>query len=196
MIDSNDRLDALEQQVEYLSQQLRGLQEQLSLVADVQRFEQLRQLLQHDDLDGADRETALLLEQALSQQEGGLTPESLQRCPIELLRILDQLWSRATDQQQGFSRQLALYRELGGTRETLLAQDEALFHRFCERVAWPRLEGVGFALPEALTVPAAGAMNAEGQLRPGHLPLRCWSTDYGLKAANLLMARLIDVDGT
>ncbi len=89
--------------------------------------------------------------------------------------------------------QQQLYRDLGGSRATLVAQNPVLFRRFTERVGWPLLAGVGFALPEQLTVPVASALDASGLPPAGHLPMRCWSTDYGLKAANLLMARLIDV---
>jgi hypothetical protein len=48
-------------------------------------------------------------------------------------------------------------------------------------------------LPDELSVPETKAHDGQGRPLQGHLPLRCWASEYGLKAANLLMARLIEV---
>ena len=124
-----------------------------------------------------------------------LSPEALERCPAGPLQIIDGLWHSSTSGRQGFGVQQRLYRDLGGSRDTLIAQDQELFQRFTQRVGWPLLEGVRFAMPEQedLTVPVATAVDAEGVVLEGRMPLRCWATDYGLKAANLLMARLIEI---
>lgn len=187
------RLERLEAQVRRLEQQLQELQRTLQLVGDVQRFSRLRQLLEAAELDGADRETARLLAEQLSSAPGGYSPEALQHCPAPPLLIIDGLWLANTGGRQGLSVQQRLYGELGGSRDSLIAQDLELFHRFSAQVGWPLLAGVGFALPAQLTVPVPAALDAEGQPPAGHLPLRCWGSDYGLKAANLLMARLIEV---
>jgi hypothetical protein len=131
----------------------------------------------------------------LAGSGGELSPEALERCPAAPLQIIDALWHSSTAGRQGFHVQQRLYRDLGGSRDTLIAQDQELFLRFTQRVGWPLVEGVGFAMPEQedLTVPVATAVDAEGVVLEGHMPLRCWATDYGLKAANLLMARLIEV---
>jgi hypothetical protein len=110
-----------------------------------------------------------------------------------VLRILDELWASASGGRQGFAAQQRLYRNLGGSRETLIALDAALFHRFSASLGWPLLAGVGFALPDELQLPDPAAVAADGTVREGHLPLRCWASDYGLKAATLLMARLLEV---
>ncbi len=187
------RLQQLEQQVAQLSDQLQELRQTLLLVGDVQRFSRLRDLLASGALDAADQETARLLQDQLETSTEGLSPEALERCPAAPLQIIDALWQSASGGRQGFSAQQHLYRELGGSRDSLVGQDLELFHRFSARAGWPLVAGVGFALPEELSVPVPAALNAEGQPPAGHLPLRCWATDYGLKAANLLMARLIEV---
>jgi len=193
--DLEGRLEELTQQVSQLAARLEEMQQNLLLVGDVQRFSRLRQLLGSGDLDAADQETARLLMEELEGSEGDLSPEALERCPAGPLRIIDALWHASTSGRQGFRVQQRLYRDLGGSRDTLIAQDQELFLRFTQRVGWPLLEGVGFAMPEEgdLTVPVATAVDGEGRVLEGHLPLRCWATDYGLKAANLLMARLIEV---
>lgn len=195
MSDLEGRLEELTQQVSQLAVQLKEVQETLRLVGDVQRFSRLRELLSAGDLDAADQETARLLMDELAGSGGELSPEALERCPAGPLQIIDALWQSSTSGHQGFAVQQRLYRDLGGSRDTLIAQDQELFLRFTQRVGWPLVEGVGFAMPEQedLTVPVATAVDAEGVLLEGHMPLRCWATDYGLKAANLLMARLIDV---
>jgi len=193
--DLEGRLEELTQQVSQLAARLEEMQQTLLLVGDVQRFSRLRQLLGSGDLDAADQETARLLMEELQGSEGDLSPEALERCPAGPLRIIDALWHASSSGRQGFRVQQRLYRDLGGSRDTLIAQDQELFLRFTQRVGWPLLEGVGFAMPEEgdLTVPVATAVDGEGRVLEGHLPLRCWATDYGLKAANLLMARLIEV---
>jgi hypothetical protein len=187
------RLDRLERQVADLASQLEQLRASLRLVGDVQRFAALRQLLDAGRWDEADRETARLLEEELSGGGSEITPEALERASAPVLRILDELWSSASAGRQGFAVQQRRYRALGGSRGTLIAQDGDLFHRFSDGVGWPLLAGVGFAIPDDLKLPAPMAVDSDGVVREGHLPLRCWASDYGLKAATLLMARLLEV---
>lgn len=193
MSDPDQRLLQLEQRVEQLSSQLHQLQATLDLVGDVQRYTRLRDLLTAGELDAADRETARLLFDQLVDRDGDVSPEVLERAPAAMLQIIDGLWSSSSNGRQGFTVQQRTYRDLGGSRNSLIAQDTALFERFTQAVAWPTLAGVGFAFPEELTVPVATALDDQGLPPAGHLPLRCWASDYGLKAANLLMARLIEV---
>lgn len=188
-----ERLQALEQRVDALTTQVKELQDLLTLVGDVQRYSRLRDLLAAGDLDAADRETARLIFDQLVDRDGDVSPETLERSSAAMLEIIDGLWSARSDGRQGFAVQQRIYRELGGSRNSLIAQDPALFEQFTRTVAWPTLKGVGFALPEELTVPVEAALDDQGLPPPGHLPLRCWASDYGLKAANLLMARLIEV---
>ncbi len=187
------RLQQLEQHMAALEHRLQELQQTLLLVGDVQRFSRLRDLLAAGALDAADQETARLLQDQLETSAEGLSAEALERCPAAPLQIIDALWQAASGGRQGFSAQQQLYRQLGGNRDSLVRQDLELFHRFSAQVGWPLVAGVGFALPEQLSVPVPAAVDAEGQPTAGHLPLRCWASDYGLKAANLLMARLIEV---
>lgn len=189
----DERVAALEHQLAELIVQLQTLQNTLLLVGDVQRYSRLRDLLAAGDLDAADIETANLLFDGLADQHGDVSPEALERCPAAMLQIIDGLWSTSSHGRQGFSMQQQLYRELGGSRESLISQDLELFARFTQAVAWPTLAGVGFVLPDDLTVPVPAAIDDDGLPPPGHLPLRCWGSDYGLKGANLLMARLIEV---
>lgn len=193
MSNLEQRLLQLEQQVLGLNSELQELRQSLMLVGDVQRYSRLRQLLAAGELDAADRETASLLADELAGPAGDISPESLERCPAAALQIIDGLWQTHSGGRQGFAVQQRLYTALGGSRDSLVAQDHALFLQFTQRVGWPLVEGVGFAMAEDISVPVATGVAGTGVLLEGHLPLRCWATDYGLKAANLLMARLIEV---
>ena len=73
--EAGDRLERLERQVAQLSDQLEELRLSQRLVADVQRFTPLRQLLAAGRLDEADRETARLLEEELGGGGGEITPK-------------------------------------------------------------------------------------------------------------------------
>jgi hypothetical protein len=193
MSDPETRLYALEQQLSRLTDRVESLQQALLLVSDIQRFAPLQRALAAGDLDGADRETARLLLDGLVDRHGDVSPEALERCPVSLLQIIDRLWSDASGGRLGFNVQQELYRQLGGSRDTLIGQDLHLFARFAETVAWPTQAGGALLLPEDLRVPLVSALGSNGVPPPGHLPLRCWGSDYGLKAANLLMARLIEL---
>lgn len=176
-------LQRLEAAVDALATRLAAVEASLALVQDITRFRPLQQLLAAGELEAADRETARLLPELLGRSPGDVGPEDLERFPLPPLRIIDQLWSQASGERFGFAAQARLYRELGGSVESLIALDEDLFARFRERVGWPA--GRAFSLLEDPPEPGADAPD-------GHLPLRCWYTAYGLKAANLLMARLIE----
>jgi hypothetical protein len=191
--DQELRLQQLERQVGELTSMLQHLQTTLALVGDVQRYTRLRDLLAAGNLDAADRETARLLVEELVDDNNDVSPQALERCPAAMLRIVDGLWSTNSQGRQGFAVQQRLYRELGGSRETLISQDAGLFELFTRAVHWPTVEGLGFAFPDTLQVPVASALDPQGLPPPGHLPMRCWASDYGLKAANLLMARVIEV---
>ncbi len=95
-----------------------------------------------------------------------LTTQVAGAFPAAALQIIDGLWQPHSGGHQGFEVQQRLYTALGGSRDSLIAQDHGLFLQFTQRVGWPLVEGVGFAMAEDLSVPV--------------------TTDYGLKAANLL----------
>lgn len=189
------RIEALEKQLMQLSSDLEDLRGTLLLVGDVQRYSRLRDLLTAGDLDAADVETADLMADGLVDRHGDVTPEALERCPAAMLQTIDGLWRTASQGRLGFVVQQQLYRSLGGSRESLISQDLALFGHFCQTVGWPTRGGMGLLLPDDLRVPVSSALDADGLPLQGHLPLRCWENNYGLKAANLLMARLIEVFG-
>lgn len=195
------RLTALESQmqsfnhlagtVETLSQQVAKLstlealidrlQENFSIIADVDTFVHLKDLLSEGDFKAADQETANVLFGIINKTAETITPDDVENFPIAPIRIVDRLWRKYSNDRFGLSTQLNIYRELGGNLNSLIAQDEDLLFAFCDRVGW-RQNGK-FIFRE----------NWEASLASpeGFLPLTWWVTPYGLKIGNFILARLI-----
>ncbi|KEF43325.1 MAG: hypothetical protein ER33_00850 [Cyanobium sp. CACIAM 14] len=172
---------ALSERLTSLSAQVQQHEGSLNLVADVARYGPLRDLLAAGRFQEADAETAKVLFESINTTLEDVTPEEIATFPAGPLRIIDQLWRSHSDGRFGFRVQETLYRSLGGTLDTLIAQDLDLYRAFCERVGWRPHEGSGG--PDDSDDPAA--------MPVGALPRRCWFSSYGMKITNLLMARLI-----
>ncbi len=172
---------ALTARLDELSGRVKEHAESLELISDVALYAPLRELLQAGRFQEADQETARVLFECIQTTLEEVTPEEIETFPITPLRILDRLWCTHSDNRFGFSVQLQIYRELGGSLETLIAQNVELYLGFCDRVGW-RKNG-SFVEPEDQDLSESSAQ--------GSLPRRCWSSPYGMKITNLLMARLI-----
>lgn len=174
-------LAALTERLASLTAQVQQHQESLGLVSDVARYTPLLHHLAAGRFHDADAETAKVLFDSINTTLEAVTPEEIAAFPIGPLRIINQLWQSHSDGKFGFSVQEKLYRSLGGTLDTLIAQDSRLYLAFCERVGW-RHDG-------QLTEPEAS--DDPHSMPEGALPRRCWFSSYGMKITNLLMARLI-----
>lgn len=185
---------SLERRLAALEARVNRHEDNFRLVADLVRFGPLRDQLAAGELIEADRETARVLYDWVGSTADAITPEAIEVFPATPLQILDRLWSEASGGRFGFSTQLRIYRDLGGSLDTLIAQDAERFRRFCERVGWgtDRL----LANPDESDLAAVDELGAEPDAEPrplpdGALPRRCWCTSYGMKLGNLLLARLI-----
>ncbi len=174
-------ITALNARLDELSARVQEQAESLELSSDVALYAPLRDLLRAGRFGEADQETARVLFDCINSTLEDVTPEAIETFPITPLRIIDRLWCSHSDNRFGFSVQLKIYRELGGSLETLIAQDVDRYLAFCDRIGW-RQDG-RFMDPEDQDLPAASIL--------GSLPRRCWSSPYGMKITNLLMARLI-----
>ncbi|HEY9664021.1 MAG TPA: GUN4 domain-containing protein, partial [Allocoleopsis sp.] len=128
-----------------------------------------------------DQETAKILFGAIHKTSDTITPSDIETFPIAPLRIVDRLWRKYSNDHFGLSIQLRIYQELGGNLNTLIAQDEALFFAFCDRIGW-RKNGKLIVREN---------WEADLSAPQGFLPLTWWVTPYGLKIGNFILARLI-----
>lgn len=157
------------------------LEDNFSMIADMDTFVHLRDLLAEGNFKAADQETANILFGAINKSFDTITPDDIETFPVAPLRIVDRLWRKYSNDHFGLSIQLNIYRELGGDLNTLIAQDAALFLQFCDRIGW-RQNGKFITTEDwepGLSSPA------------GALPAAWWRTHYGLKSANFVLARLI-----
>lgn len=177
-------LSALSQRVDQLANLktlISGLEDNFSMISDMDTYVHLRDLLAGGNFKAADQETAKVLLGTIDRSAETITPEDIETFPIAPLRIVDRLWRKYSSDRFGFSVQLNLYRELGGDLNTLIAQDEELIFAFCDRIGW-RQNGK-FVSPETWEPSLSSPV--------GFLPATWWRTHYGLKSANYVLARLI-----
>ena len=180
------RLEDLEARVESFIQQglterIARLEDALTLVTDVERYQPLQRLLKTGKLQAADEETVrVILQEAGTLSREDLTPDAIRQFPCSVLRVIDRLWTTYTGGRFGFSVQLKLYQAVGGTLESALAQDTAVLNRLGEQVGWRRNN-------QWKTVDEA-QHNLEDPI--GCYPVIWWDSPYGAKMVNYFMARL------
>ncbi|MGB3138930.1 MAG: GUN4 domain-containing protein [Nodosilinea sp.] len=180
------RLEALEARVEGFIQQglterIARLEDALTLVTDVERYQPLQQLLKTGKLREADEETVrVILQEAGTPDREDLPPDAIRLFPCSVLRVIDRLWTTYTGGRFGFSVQLQLYQAEGGTLENALAQDTVALNRLGERVGWRRnnqwktLEQARYDLDDPV----------------GCYPVVWWDSPYGAKMVNYFLTRL------
>ena len=181
------RLQAVEAKLEALIQQglterIARLEDALTLVTDVERYQRLQQLLKTGKLLEADHETLhVLLQEAGTPEREDLTPDAVKKFPCSVLRIIDRLWTTYTGGRFGFSVQLRLYQEVGGTLESAISQDLTLLRHLGDQVGW-REQGQWKTIdqaPHSLTDPI------------GCYPVIWWDSPYGAKMVNYFLVRLL-----
>lgn len=94
--------------------------------------------------------------------------------------MIDRLWTTYTGGRFGFSVQLRLYQEVGGTLETALSQDLTLLRRLGEQVGW-RSNDQWKTIDQA-----SHSLNDP----VGCYPVIWWDSPYGAKMVNYFLARL------
>jgi hypothetical protein len=180
------RLELLENRLEGFIQQglterIARLEDALTLVTDVERYQPLQRLLKTGKLQEADEETVrVILQEAGTPDREDLTPDAILRFPCSVLRVIDRLWITYTGGRFGFSVQLQLYQAVGGTLESAIAQDTAVLNRLGEQVGW-RQNNQWKTLDQArhdLDDPV------------GCYPVVWWDSPYGAKMVNYFLNRL------
>jgi len=180
------RLTAMEAKLEAFIQQglaerIARLEDALTLVTDIERYQQLQLYLKTGKLLEADEETVrVILQEAGTSNREDLTPDAVRRFPCSVLRVIDRLWVTYTGGRFGFSVQLNIYQRVGGTLESAIAQDTQRLQQLGEQVGW-RAEGEWKTLDQArhdLSDPV------------GCYPVIWWDSPYGTKMVNYFLARL------
>lgn len=168
--------------IEKLSKQVTQIEQRLLAVGDLYRYEQLQDHLEAHRWYEADQETINLIKdiEGVTDLEQ-LTPDDIRKFPCGQLQVLDQLWQTYSDRLFGFSAQLRIYQEVGGTVESTIAQNQKLVEQWGDRLGWR--EGDRWRKCSELDF----SLNA---------PLGChpsgwWNSPYGSKMTNYFLARLL-----
>ncbi|MFS8891114.1 serine/threonine-protein kinase [Synechococcus sp. R55.2] len=130
--------------------------------------------------------TALMLKLSGRSQVGFFDPKDIQAFPCPMLRLIDQLWVRASQGRFGFSVQKQLWQgcDPGGTSIGRSRSFSALPREECmgEAVGW-RIQGRWLGYGELKT-----SLDAP----PGHLPVGFfWGYSGGLRSALLTLDRVV-----
>lgn len=183
------RLSAIESQLQQfgqilatLSDRLHQSEQSLMLVTDVQRYQNLQKLLAAGDLVEADWETIRVIQTVTGEPNlEDITPDDMRQFPCSALRVIDNLWRTHSGGRFGFSVQIRIYQEVGGTLESTISQDRHLVEKFGEQVGW-RVNEKWLKcddLDYTLNAPV------------GCHPSRWWNSPFGSKMTNFFFNRLI-----
>jgi hypothetical protein len=184
----DQRLAAIERQLQQLTQVLAiadrvtQLEENFTLVSEIYRYEKLRNLLEAGDWRAADEETiAVILDLAGESDLEELTPEQVKHMPCNGLQVVDRLWRKYSGDRFGFSVQIAIYQEVGGTLESTIAQDSKVIVKLGERLGW--WNGSRWLKCDELDYSLAAPVGCH--------PSRWWNSPFGSKMTNFFLGRLL-----
>ena len=180
----SDRFDNLENnlgEVSSLPKKISQLEDDLMLLGDRYRYQDLQQYLADENWFEADKETIRLILAVTAKEIEELTPEDIQSFPCNDLLVIDRLWTKYSDGRFGFSPQLQAYQEQGGSFDTTVEQNQRLIEAWGEQLGW-RQDNRWLPCKEL-----DFSLNAPY----GCHPSRWWNSPYGSKMTNFFLGRLI-----
>lgn len=182
--DINSQLAAILTELSYQSKRVAAIEEKLKLIPDLQRYGKLQELLAAGQFREADMETSNVILEAAVKNRDTFTPEDMQKFSCNILQVVDRLWRDYSQERFGFSVQLQLYQEVGGSADTLRAQSVDFLEKLGNRNGW-RVDGKwqGDSYEQwdfSLAAPV------------GCFPAIWWKSPYGLKMANFCFLRLLE----
>ena len=180
----SNRFDNLENnlgEVSRLPAKISQLEDDLMLLGDRYRYQNLQRYLADENWFEADWETIRLILAVTSKEIEELTPEDIQHFPCNDLMVIDRLWMKYSDGRFGFTPQLKAYQEVGGNFDTTIEQNQQLIETWGEGLGWRKdnrwlpCKELDFSLNAPL----------------GCHPSRWWNSPYGSKMTNFFLGRLI-----
>ena len=178
------RFDNLENnlaEVSSLPAKISQLEDDLMLLGDRYRYQDLQKYLAEENWFEADKETIRLILAVSAKEIEELTPEDIQHFPCNDLMVIDRLWLKYSNGRFGFTPQLKAYQEAGGSFDSTIEQDQQLIETWGEGLGW-RKDNRWLPCKEldfSLNAPI------------GCHPSRWWNSPYGSKMTNFFLGRLI-----
>lgn len=185
-----NRLDEIEKQLQHLVESRVSLLKpiiQLSKAEDFSpqdsvAYTHLRDLLKEGDWRDADQETFNIMLKVTGKQLYGyhsdefyLDDSDMNSIPLRVIRSIDSLWMKYSNERFGFSVQKDIWKLQGKN-----------YRNFCLRVGWCKRSWIKFGLTDYLLYEN---LNFDTDAVPGHLPAR-WNY-----SRSLLLRRLYNIGG-
>ncbi|GAB1540948.1 hypothetical protein NUACC21_36170 [Scytonema sp. NUACC21] len=176
------QLQQFNQLLSSLTERVAQLEENFRMVTDVYKHKKLRDLLAAGNLQEADRETIQVILTVTGKPDvESITPDDMRQFPCDELGVIDNLWTTYSKGRFGFSIQMQIYQDVGGSLDTTISQDYAVIERFGDRVGW-YIEGKWQKCDE-LDYTLAAPMGCH--------PSRWWNSPFGSKMTNYFFNRLL-----
>lgn len=173
--------------ISQLEQRIADLEQKLTLVGDVTRYQRLQELLVAQEFKAADIETSrLILEITGHKDKDLIVPDDMSKFPCNALKVIDRLWVNHSQGRFGYSVQLEIYCSVGGSAETLQTQDLTTFRRYGDLVGWRvngEWQGENY-----------DQWNFSLEAPKGCFPADSWKSAYGLKMVTYFFTRLLNCD--
>ncbi len=180
------QLTALSQQVTALTQRVTDLENKLLLIPDIDRYSKLQQFLMAGQFKEADQETTNIILETVRMERDELAPEVMSKFPCNVLTVIDRLWRLYSQDRFGFSVQLEIYQNGGGTVDTLRTQDRKVMGVFATQVGWIVEGQLRFEIYDEWDF----SVNAPR----GCFPAIWWKSPYGLKMVTFFFMRLFECE--
>lgn len=177
-------------QLSALPQQVKQLERRLMVVGDLYRYETLHEQLATQQWFAADKETIKLIADIASVSDlEDLSPRDIRGFSCGELQVIDRLWSTYSEGHFGFSVQVQIYQEFGGTLETTIGEDAQLLQRWGAALGWR--DGVTEQTPEGDRWRKCDELDFSLKAPRGCHPSRWWNSPYGSRMTNYFLNRLI-----
>ncbi len=186
-------ISALRQEISQLSklpQQVQQIERRLMVVGDLYRYETLHEQLSNQEWFAADKETVRLIADIAGVSDlEDLSPREIRSFSCGELQVIDRLWTTYSEGLFGFSVQLQIYQDLGGTVETTIGEDLQLTQRWGATLGWR--EGVTEQNPAGTRWRKCDELDFSLNASKGCHPSRWWNSPYGSRMTNYFLNRLI-----
>lgn len=191
-------LSALRQEISQLSnlpQQVQQIERRLMVVGDLYRYETLHEQLSNQEWFAADKETVRLIADIAGVSDlEDLSPREIRSFSCGELQVIDRLWTTYSKGLFGFSVQLQIYQDLGGTLDTTIGEDQQLTQRWGAALGWR--EGVTEQIPTGSRWRKCDELDFSLSAPKGCHPSRWWNSPYGSRMTNYFLNRLITCNMT
>lgn len=173
-----------------LPQQIKQLERRLMVVGDLYRYETLHEQLATQQWFAADKETIKLIAEIASVSDlEDLSPRDIRGFSCGELQVIDRLWTTYSDGHFGFSVQVQIYQELGGTLATTIGEDLKLIQQWGAALGWR--DGITEQMPGGDRWRKCDELDFSLSAPRGCHPSRWWNSPYGSRMTNYFLNRLM-----